>query len=230
VSAIGAMAVSLAGVAAARAGLGLGDDASAALPPCAGERHVVVFDVFHLLTLGDPEEHEIVAWIRDPSDEPDERPGAVELVRLYRALGYEIMYVHAAPGTIVIDAEPVSVAIAGWLDRHGFPVGAGTHVFTWTPTSEADDFITAPLTVMSEALQQLGIEEVDVRFGYSGIVGRVEAFLAGGISPDRIFTLGEAAGVEGTTAIPGGDLNAHVGVVRATADAVCEPPFAAADT
>jgi len=197
--------------------------ASAALPSCADERNVVVFDIFNMLTMGAVGGHEIITWIQDPSDEPDLRPGAVELVQLYRRLGYEIMYVHAAPSTIVIGGQPLEAAIAGWLERSGFPVGDGVHFFTWTPASAADDSETTPLTVMSEALVQLGIEAVDVRFGYSGITGRVEAFIAGGIPADRVFTLGEAAVIEGTEVIPGGNLNAHVGLLTATVDPVCEP-------
>ena len=74
------------------------------LPPCSAARHLVAFDVFGTLSLSD---EDVVAWIQDPANDPDPRPGAAHLAATYRSLGYEIWYVTTMPVGVGIGDQPL---------------------------------------------------------------------------------------------------------------------------
>jgi tetratricopeptide (TPR) repeat protein len=112
---------------------------------------------------------------------------------------------------------------AGWLERHGFPVGDRARQLSWTPaegrSGEPDE---EALFWLTTELVRLELEEgVDIRFGYSAIQGRAGAILAGGVERSRLFTLGSEVDLEGTSSLPDDDLEAHLDVVRALLDDRC---------
>jgi hypothetical protein len=180
---------------------------------------MVVFDYFHSLTMGDPGDLEL--WLNDPAAEPEPRPGGVEVVQAYQELGYEILYVHAAPSDLVVGERPVDDAITDWLERHGLPVGDGASLWSWDPDWDSDDPNLAPLSTMVDELLRLSVDGVEVSRGYSAIEDRVQAFIAGGVPREQVYTWGEAADSQGTTPIPDEDFEAHAEAVGQNVEEVC---------
>jgi hypothetical protein len=168
--------------------------------PCKENRHYAVFDVNGTLTMSD---QQAARWLTDPAAEPDVRPGAADLVTAYRQDGYEIMYVTSLPATTIIAGQPVADAYKGWLERHGFPVD-GPPVNTTTTDKPSE---------LSGELVALAGQGAKVDVGYTNKQDKVEAFETGGVA--KVFTLGIAPGTAGTTAVPGDNLVAKVGEVKA---------------
>lgn len=205
---------------------------STTLPPCGEERRTVVLDFFGTLTLGDRDQHEAVYWIQNASDEPWPRPGGAELAHVYHDLGYELVVVHLSPEGILIGDQPISEAIAGWLQRHGFPAD-GIEVLGWDDTSYRDDegadrdSGADSLTGMVDQLLGLSLtHDVQLDVGYTVHRERARAFLKAGIPPDRIFGLEgfgleAGAGLEDMVVIPDGDLETFVAGVLAHEEKVC---------
>jgi hypothetical protein len=192
------------------------EDVTAASPstlsPCSAARYLVAFDVFGTLSLAD---QDLVDWLGDPSNEPEPRPGAAEVVSAYRSLGYEIWYVTTVPVQLSIGDQPFEDALRGWLERHWLPIGQGTSIHTWA--GGGDDMLS-----IVDGLLRFSGEGVTADAGYTDNQDKAEALMTGGIPPERTFTLGSGAGTRGSTAIPAGDMFAHVATVQGLGK-VCEP-------
>lgn len=184
--------------------------ATGALAPCRVERHVVVIDVAGLLTLGD-ETQMWVDWINAVA-EPEPRPGGPELSHAYRAKGYELLYSITVPPTILIEGLAPPLAVDAWLQRNGFATGDGTRVVGYNGDSTDINVLAASIT---DELMRLAAEGVHLDAAYTDNDYRVYAFTAAGIPAHQVFTLGPAAGMSGTTAVAGDDLEDHRSTVEA---------------
>jgi hypothetical protein len=170
---------------------------SSGLPPCAEARHLAVFDVFGFLSMSDGD---LRQWMDDPTDTPDVRLGTPEAVNTYRSLGYEILYVTTVSAEATVDGEPIDEAIGRWLTQHNFPGGEGTSLVV-KPSGDA--------TGISDRLLAFAREGVSVDVAYTDNRQQAYAAITGGVPPGRTFTLGSAAGAEGSRAIPEDDVIAH---------------------
>lgn len=192
-------------------GTGAAPAAAGAPPPCSQERHVVVIDVAGLLTVGD-ETQMWANWINGVT-EPEVRPGGPELSQAYRERGYQVLYSITVPPSVLIDDQPPPVAVQLWLERNGFAADEDrTQVLGYTGDSIAINDLAASIT---DELLRLDSTGARVDAGYTDNDYRVNAFAAGGIPPERIFTLGPNAATAGTTVIPNDDLFAHLPTVQA---------------
>jgi hypothetical protein len=185
---------------------------STTVPPCAQERHLVAFDIHGTVTT---DEAALGSWLTDPSDEPEPRPGAAEVVAAYRERGYEILYTTGTPTNAMLGGEPAADALTGWLARHQFPTGEGTGLHTWDVAGDESVELT-------DELLRLQGEGVSADAGYTNNDEDVHAYTLGGVPPERVFTLGtEAAEELGSSAIPADDLLAHLATVQALPK-ICE--------
>lgn len=186
-----------------------------------------MLDFFGTLTMNERDEHEAVHWIQDPRDEPRPRPGGAELAQAYRDLGYELLVVHLTPESVLIDERPVSEAIAGWLEQHGFP--EGIEVMGWDDTGyweggdEGRSSGPDSLNEVTHQLLRLSLTKgVSLDAGYTAFEERATGFSQVGVPPNRLFGLGEAAAVDDAVAVPDDDLDAHAAGVEALEDKVCQ--------
>jgi hypothetical protein len=191
---------------------------TAALASCREDHHVVVIDVAGTVTLGD-ETQMWVDWINAVA-EPEPRPGGPELSHAYRAKGYELLYSITVPPTVLIDGLAPPLAVEAWLERNGFATGDGTRVVGYNGDSTDINVLAASIT---DELIRMAAEGVHLDAAYTDNDYRVYAVTAAGIPAQQVFTLGSAAGMAGTTAVAGDDLEGH----RATVEglpAVCVTP------
>jgi hypothetical protein len=158
-------------------------------------RAVVITDIDETLTTSDAE------WLAQIAlgTEPEMRPEADALMRLFVQRGYRVIYVSARGEDLgLLDGRSAREATEGWLADHGFPytsdgvfLAPGLAAFP----SEAADYKTE---VLGE-LQALG---VDMRFAYGNADTDIEAYQNVGIPDDRIFLVGKLAGQMGVEPIP----------------------------
>jgi hypothetical protein len=168
------------------------------LPSCAENRHIVVFDYFGFLTQSDDD---LRQWLDDPTDTPDLRLGALETVTAYRSLGYEIAYLNTVPVNMAIGDQPIDDAIRGWLESNDFPLGEGTTILGW----QSGDAIIG----ITNQLLDFQSDGVSVDAGYTDNQDKAAGMITGGVPADHMYTVGTAAGTEGSRAIPDDDVIAH---------------------
>jgi hypothetical protein len=178
---------------------------------CAEARHVVVFDFFGFVSQSD---EDLPQWLADPADTPDVRPGAPETVNAYRSLGYEIAYLTTVPVNMTVGEQPIDDAIRGWLAGNGFPGGEGTSIMTW----DSGD----PIIGITDQLLRFAGQGVSVDAGYTDNEDKAYAIITGGVSPTTMYTVGSAAGTQGSRAIPNDDVLAHALNVQRL-PRICEP-------
>jgi hypothetical protein len=192
-----------------------GNGQPGALPPCAEDRHGVVTDMDGTLTTSVAE---LAAWLEDPTYDPAVRPGAVELLRAWRARGYEIVYLTGRPADMTVGESPIADATSAWLDRHGFPTGEGTHLFVWD---------TGAVPKMEhfklKTLVDLDHEGLTIDYGYTDLGLDVIAYRTAGLPAERIFTIGEAVGERGTVPVAEPGWRAHRERDVDPLPPVCEP-------
>jgi hypothetical protein len=178
-------------------------------PPCSQERHVVVFDYAGTLTLEDA-----VTVVQQEFQVPP-RPGSADVVNAYRDRGYEIMYVVTAPATMPVGETTLDDTLTVWLTSNGFPLDEGARLWTW---EEGGD----PMVAIVEELLRLGQADVTIDAAYTDDLDKANALASGGVATSGLWTLGEAAGMAGATAVPDDDLTAHVATVERLG-MVCQP-------
>jgi phosphatidate phosphatase PAH1 len=153
--------------------------------PCPEDRHGVVVDVDGTLTAN---AGELLVAVANPAYDPAVRPGAVELMQAWRALGYEIVYLTGRPAGMHVGYMSIADATAAWLESHSFPTGDGTHVFVWD-----DRAIERIEQYKTQTLVELTTEGLSLDYGYTGTPTDVIAYRTAGIPADHIFTVGEAS-------------------------------------
>jgi hypothetical protein len=169
--------------------------------PCSEDRHAVVVDGDGTLTARDSE---LATWLANPAYDPAIRPGAVELMKAWRSRGYEIIYLTGRPASVKVGSQPIADATAAWLKRHGFPTGKGTQLFVWDTKAIAkqDQYKT-------QTLMDLSADGIALDYAYTNATIDVISYVTAGVHADHIFTVGAAAGQDGTVAVPGPGLQAH---------------------
>lgn len=183
---------------------------STTAPPCSGARHAVVLDFLGTLTSeGD------FGAVLEVELEVLARPGAADVARAYHDRGYELLYVSTAPGNVPVGDSTFAEAFTVWLGSNGFPLGDRTRIWTW---NQGEDAIVALL----EELLRVEQAGVSVDAGYTDNPDKANAMASGGVPPDGLWTLGEAAGSAGSTAVPSDDFTAHIATVERLG-MVCRP-------
>ncbi len=188
--------------------------AAPALLPCAEDRHMVAVDILGLLTV---ENVEVLGpWI-DGATEPTPRSGAPEVFRAYRERGYELLYITTIPPNAFRDRS-VEETATEWLTDNGFPSGPGTQIWVWDGVSRPDGQTWISIT---DEMLALAAEGVAIDAAYSENYDKTYAFAAGGVSPERNFSItpvespGEAGPTSAPTSwIPNDDLVAHAAAVQ----------------
>jgi hypothetical protein len=183
------------------------------LPPCSAAHHLVAFDVFGTLSLSDDD---AANWLQDAANEPEPRPGAAAITAAYHSLGYEIWYVTTLPVGLSIGATPFDDAMNGWFQRHGYPTGPSTSIYTVASSGDAVLSIVDALVDFT-----FESENASTDAAYTDNEDKAYALVTGGIPVDRLFTLGSGAASHGSTALPADDMVAHLPAVQAL-DQVCE--------
>lgn len=199
---------------AAPAAAETGAATTAPLPRCDDQPHAVVFDLSSL-SIGT---QEIGKWIANVDYDMMVRPGAVELTNAFRTRGYRIVYLTALASNMTIgpDSVPLSSAIAGWQQRHGFPTGEGTHLLMWDQANFAD-----ANTFRIDAMVRLSLDGIALDFGYTDDENDVRAFRNAGMPVERIFTIQGSAGTPGTDGVRTDDLVAHKTLVVDPLPPIC---------
>jgi hypothetical protein len=189
-------------------------------PACSQARHSVVLDFAGFITDG-PDNDMWGPWITGVGD-PTPRPGTIELTQAYRDRGYELIYVTTAPAEITIDGVPVPDAAQQWLKDNGYAWDDGaTRVIGYNGNQSGGP--DAVLSITSELIRLTTTDGVTHDVGYTNNADKAHAMTSGGVPLQRLFMIGEEAGTEGTTAIPGDDLSAHITQVVSPLPPVCTP-------
>jgi hypothetical protein len=191
--------------------------ADTGLPSCRDVDRIIVFSVFGAATIGAP--GEAVAWLGDPAAQPIARPNAAAIASTYRNAGYQLLYVAMLPSESVIGDQPVVDAITVWLGLNGFPVGEEARV--WVPEGDGS---TDPSVALIEELARIGAAGTALDAGYAGDQETVFPLVAGGVPPDRVYTVGGEMPSNtqvSSTPLPDEGLAAHVAEVAAL-DPICE--------
>jgi phosphatidate phosphatase PAH1 len=164
------------------------------LRPCAEDRHGIVIDVDGTLTASTGE---LGLWLANPAYDPAVRPGAIDLMRAWRALGYEIVYLTGRPADLKVGNASIADATAAWLEGRRFPTGDGTYVFVWDTTA-----VERIEQYKTQTLIDLATDGLSIDYAYTDARLDVVAYRTAGIAADHIFTIGEAAAEAGTVAVP----------------------------
>jgi hypothetical protein len=152
------------------------------LQPCSENRHLVVFDIIGLLTLGDYAA--ITRW-NEEGVYPDARPGSAETAQAYRQRGYEVLYVTTLPSDSIVDGMPAADAMAAWLTAKGFPMEAEiTRVWTMDATAGGRSWSN-----ISNELLRLSGEGVSIDAGYTENSDKAYGLATGGVPTEGLFTL-----------------------------------------
>lgn len=183
------------------------------LPACGEADRLVVINVFGTVTAPDPG---AIAWATDATAEPVARPGAAEVVSAYIGRGYGILYISSLAADTKIGDQAVTEALTVWLGANRFPIGENTRVWA-RETDEPDQDASIALI---EELARLSNAQVQLDAGYASSEEEVFPLVTGGIAPDRIFTLADAALDETSTSLPDEDFEAHLPDVEGL-DPVC---------
>lgn len=181
------------------------------LPSCDVAQSVVVVNVFGAVT---STESDGDVWVADPEAAPVARSGAAEVVSAYRTRGYEILYISSLPAEMAIGDQPIAEALTVWLGANGFPIGENTRV--WAPEGDGDFSVA-----LIEELAHLSNAGVALDAGYAANEEEVFPLATGGILPENVYTVGEAAQDETSTSLPGESFEAHLPEVEA-GDPICE--------
>jgi phosphatidate phosphatase PAH1 len=156
--------------------------------------HAVVFDIDATLTTSDLQM--VMSFAADlfgGSFSPTAYEGGAELTRALAAKGYKIIYLTARP-------DYMRSLTDKWLKDGGYAAGVvyTTNVaFSLTPPSKADQ-LAYKKARMADLVTTRGIS---IDYAYGNAEHDVEAYQSVGIPNSRIFTIGDLAGVRGSTAI-----------------------------
>lgn len=155
-----------------------------------GNKKYVVFDIDGTLTIDDCEnikEYANEFWNGIYNARMYE--GAVDITKYYVARGYEIVYLTARPYWLTEKTQQ-------WLIRNGFPRGV-------IHTYEGSDIVSGSgaVTYKRDYLQSIMSKGVQLNYAYGNATSDIDAYLAVGLTGDRIFIIGEHAGLKGTTPI-----------------------------
>ncbi len=186
-----------------------------ALASCDELHKAVVTDIDATLTTSNDE---FVMQAQDVTYDQKERPGASELLEGYSDLGYEIVYVTARPASFPFpdtDASARAVTL-DWLEAHGFPTDPEEATLYLAPDNDA---AADPAPYKEGVIDDLRAQGYEFDFGYGDSDTDFEAFLAAGVG--EVFSVGELAGFEGTTAIPGDTYSEHIAEQLGSRDPVC---------
>jgi len=186
------------------------------LPPCTTTRRAVAFEIVGALMA---EDEGFNAWVSDSALVPRARPGAADLTNKYAAKGYEVIYFTLAPNNLPIGDILITDALNQWLDQGGFARGPRTRLFAPDPHHAGREDL--PAIGISDELVRERSQGVVVEYAYGNSEDKILAFQTGGVAPENVFSLGEAAGTAGSAAVAGDDLVAHGATVDALPK-VCE--------
>lgn len=186
------------------------------LPPCTTNRRAVAFEIVGALM---DDDEGFNAWVADNTQTPRARMGAADLTNNYAAKGYEIIYFTLAPNNLPIGDVLIGDALNQWLDANGFARGPRTRLFAPDPDHAGRSDL--PAIGISDELVRERSQGVIVDFAYGNSEDKILAFQTGGVPAANVFSLGEAAGTNGSQAVPSDDLVAHGATVDALPK-VCE--------
>jgi hypothetical protein len=160
----------------------------------------VVFDIDGTLTEPEPG---VVQELLFPATEGRPQKGAATVARAWAARGFRVVYLTARP-------RPLRELTASWLARHGFPAGVLLCAPDLASSRQSDEGSAAYKRAALERLREAG---VDVHSAYGNVEEDVDAYLAAGLPPERVFTLGPLGAYRGAHAL-GSYSRSHIERVR----------------
>ncbi|WP_243649509.1 LNS2 domain-containing protein [Baia soyae] len=153
-----------------------------------GNKKYVVFDIDGTLTIDDCEnviEYTSEFW--NVIYNARKYEGAVEATKYYASRGYEILYLTARPYWLAEKTQR-------WLIRNGFPRGL-------IHTYEGSGIVSGSKAVSFKRDYLQSVKSRGVNFGYGNATSDIDAYFAVGLPGNRIFIIGEHAGLKGTTPV-----------------------------
>ncbi|WP_166239914.1 LNS2 domain-containing protein [Paenibacillus turpanensis] len=150
----------------------------------------VVFDIDGTLTTDDFENIKAYAselW--NGSYQPKAYNHAVDVVRFYAEQGYDILYLSARPYWL-------SEKTQTWLVQKGFPRGM-IHTYEGSEILSGSGAITYKLNYLKSIISK----GVQIDYAYGNAESDISAYYGAGLTGDRIFIIGENAGLQNTTPI-----------------------------
>jgi hypothetical protein len=150
--------------------------------------HLVVSDIDGTLTTSDGE---IFREILDGSHVPVAYPSGPELLAAHGELGHVVVYLTGRPYAL-------TQITRDWLADLDFPLGS-LHV-----VDDILDFI--PSDAYVGAFKQAYLEELKaagfvIDLAYGNATTDITAYLGAGLPPEKVWIIGENAGMEGTVAV-----------------------------
>jgi hypothetical protein len=150
--------------------------------------HLVVSDIDGTLTTSDSE---LFREILDGSHVPAAYPGGQDLLDAHVELGHVVLYLTGRP-YILTDIT------RDWLVDLDFPLGALHVVDDVTDIIPSDSFVAAYKRAYLDQLIGAGFV---IDLAYGNATTDITAYLGSGVPPDKVWIIGENAGMEGTNAV-----------------------------
>lgn len=154
---------------------------------------IIVTDIDGTMTKSD---QEMMKQLSDANYDAVENKGALDMMKTWASKGYYIVYMTARPHTL-------REMTRKWLYAHDFPFGpvitAETMVYNEAARKYKGDWIKK----MKNDFQW------NVAAAYGNAQSDVDGYSDGGIAKDITFTINEASGSDGTTAIADSDFTSH---------------------
>jgi hypothetical protein len=178
------------------------------LPACEDNPRLVIFHINGVLTA---ERTEFNNWLDEPGYVMQTRAGAPELAEAYHERGFHVVYATRGDSDLEMHGTPYVDAMTAWLISQNFPIDERAYL------QEGFDPVT-----LSDALGAARNEGGGGYAAYTTVEDDLPALQVAGVPAERIYGLEDLAGTDGTTTLPGDDLNAHLSEVEAL-EPVCNP-------
>ncbi len=185
---------------------------------CTDEFPAIVTDIDETLTLSD---EEFAMQLTDGNYDPIERESAAEMVNGYADLGYRVVYLTARAETFTtgVTNESAREVTERWLQEHGFPFGGDETMLVLAPSVVLGD---ATQAYKAGAIADLQAQGWRFDYAYGNADTDFGAYEDAMIGKDVTFSIGELAGMFGTTAITEEGYTQHVADHLPTVPAVCD--------
>ncbi len=145
----------------------------------------VITDIDGTLTIDD---NQVLLQLQDPSYIPQSWDGAVDVMNGYARKGYYIIYLTARP-------RALDLLTKSWLIAEGYPEGA---VHTATNFVYGESAARYKTEFLTHIVDDLGWKIVAA---HGNAESDIEAYQNAGVPDDRIFVIGENAGLNGSTPV-----------------------------
>ena len=157
------------------------------------ETQSMITDIDGTMTSTDAE---FIRQLSDVNYVPEQNINASTMMQAWEAKGYASIYLTARPNEFRWLSRI-------WLREQGFPYGPMETAETFVAGATAREYKGAFVRYLNDL-------QIDLVAAYGNAESDVQAYDDGGIPLDITFTINEAAGMNGTIAVPNGDWTSHI--------------------